>query len=415
MRFFAGFLVTLAVVLGASFLFVSGPEDDDVTTDDVDEAGEVALSATATPVPSPSATPPPPTPEPTPTPEGPTTVTMVFSGEVLSHGSVIRQAAADATDELPYNYVPMFSQVAPLLEAVDFAVCHVETPVSSDNVSLTGFPVFNAPKEMPAGLKAAGYDGCSTASNHSLDKGPAGVVSTLDQMEAAGLPQAGMARSAEEAEMPTLYQVGDVKVGHLSYTYGLNGFVLPADQPYLVNVTDADTILAEAAAAKAAGANFVVLSIQWGNEYQVEPSEFQVDLATTFLDSPDIDLIMGAHVHVVQPADKINDKWVVYGLGNFLSNQSAECCPAASQNGIMAFVEITGTEVDGFAVSDLSFLPTRVDRSDYTIVPLPLAVEDPELDPGVKSLYEDVIASTADVVNRRGAGLEIFDFSGAGE
>jgi len=398
------FGLLVAITLGVTYLAVDGDE----------EAARLAEADIPTPPPTPTqtptATPTPPPPTPTPTPVVPDTYRLVFSGEVLSHGPVINQAASYGDADLPYDYRPMFAEVKPLLDDADFAVCHVETPVSADNINLTGYPIFNAPREMPQGLAASGYDACSTASNHSFDKGVEGVVATLDQMDAAGLAHTGMARSAEERDAPTLYEVGDLTIGHLSYTYGLNGFVLPSDQPYLVNVTDVGTVLADAAAARQAGADLVVLSVQWGNEYQVSPSAVQAEQAAAFLDSPDIDLIMGAHVHVVQPVDVINGKYVVYGLGNFLSNQSAACCPAASQNGIMAVVDVTEIGDDaGYEVTGLSFVPTRVDRDDYTIIPLPHALADPSLDDGVRALYEDVVADTAEVVRSLGVDVPILE------
>lgn len=402
MRYAVGFFLLLLIVLAATW---AGTSEDSSSNDP-----DPAPTATAVPddetVSDPAATA---TPAPTPTPPGPDRITMVFTGEILSHSPVIRQAGVNGPGET-YDYVPMFAEVAPLLEAADFAVCHVETPISDDNRGLNGYPVFLAPQEMAAGIKASGYDACSTASNHSLDALADGVVTTLDQLEAAGLPWAGMARSAEEKATPTLYDIHGVTIGHLSYTYGLNGYSMPADRPYLVNVTSAEAVLDEAARAKAAGADFVVLSIQWGAEYQHNPTASQVDLATTLLASPDIDLIVGAHVHVVQPVDNINGKWVAYGVGNQLSNQSTNAgLPDATQNGIMLFVEVTGTDADGYAVSDISFVPTRVDRSDYTIVPLPNALTDPALDANLRAQYERVIEVTTEVVNRRGADLAIGD------
>lgn len=406
MRFVGGFVAVVAVVLGLQYLLVSGDR----------EAAQLATqniptpAPTPTPTPAPTATPvPTPTPTPSPTPSE-RTVTVAFSGEVLSHGPVIDQAAAHGAGDVPYDYRPMFAEVAPLFESVDFAVCHVETPVSSDNVALSGYPIFNAPREMPAGLRASGYDACSTASNHSYDKGAAGVESTVAMLEEAGLLQTGMARTADERDTPALYTVGELTLGHLSYTYGLNGFSLPSDRPYLVNVTTVERVLADAQAAKEAGADLVVLSIQWGNEYQVDPSQTQVEQATAFLESEWIDVIIGAHVHVVQPLDVINDKVVFYGLGNFLSNQSANCCPAASQNGIIAYVEFTGSDDQGWAVSGISFTPTRVDRSDYTIVPLPQALASGDLDETTRQLYESVIAETTEVLERRGVEIELREF-----
>ncbi len=403
MRFLGVFGLVVVVTLGVTF-FVDGPGDEGSLETVVVPTPVPTATAEPTPTPTPAPTA---TPEPTPTPT-PTTLRLVFTGEILSHGPIIRQAAAYGTDGA-HDYVPMFEQVTPLLETADLAVCHLETPVSRDNTDLAGYPIFNAPAELPAGLRDAGYDACSTASNHSFDKGAAGVISTLDQMEAAGLPQAGMARSAEEKATPTLYEVGELTVGHLSYSYSLNGFVLPADQPYLVNVTTVEEVLAEAAAARAAGAELVVLSIQWGNEYQVNPSQTQIDQATAFLESPDIDIIVGAHVHVVQPVDMINGKYVFYGIGNFLSNQSANCCPAATQNGIMAFVDVTGSDAGGWAVSDVAVVPTRVDRTDYTIVPLTTALASGDLDGATRDLYQTVVDETTEVVRRRGVNVPIID------
>ena len=337
------------------------------------------------------------------------TTTMAFSGEILSHGAVITQAARNARGDLDHDYRPMFEQVQPLFEAADLAICHLETPVSETNVGLAGYPVFNAPRDLPAALVDVGYDGCSTASNHSMDKGAAGVRSTLRVMDEAGLPQTGMARSQRQRDRARLYEVGDLTIGHLSYTYGLNGFRLPADEPYLVNVTSVDKVLADAEAAKEAGADLVVLSIQWGNEYQVNPSATQVRQARRFLKSGLIDAIVGAHVHVVQPVDEIDGKFVFYGVGNFLSNQSAACCPAASQNGLIAYLDVVGSAETGWAVGAVSFVPTRVDRSDYTIVPLPQALAAGGLGSSTRSLYRRVISETTEVVTRLGLAVPIRD------
>ena len=130
----------------------------------------------------------------------------------------------------------MFSKVNELIQGADLAICHLETPISPDNKELSGYPIFNAPKELANDLASVGYNGCSTASNHSLDKGPAGVFATLDKLEAAGLKWAGMARNMQEKQIPTFYLANEIVIAHLSYTYGLNGFRIPSKLPFLVDV-----------------------------------------------------------------------------------------------------------------------------------------------------------------------------------
>lgn len=397
-------MVGLLLVVGVSWLVFGG---GDTTNDPILESRGAGGAELETPEAPPEPEAPTPFP-PTPTPDV-RTFTMAFTGDVLSHGAVIRQAEAYAGGNASrsHDYEPMFAPVAGLLSGVDLAICHLETPVSTDNVGLSGYPIFNAPRDLPAALISAGYDGCSTASNHSYDKGPAGVVSTLDQLDAAGLQHAGMSRSQDEQNAARLYQVGDVTIGHLSFTYGLNGFVLPDDQPWLVNVTEVDQVLAQAAATRAAGADYVVLSIQWGQEYVIDPTPVQLEQAAAFTASPDIDLVVGAHAHIIQPIDTVNGKTVIYGLGNFLSNQSAECCPEASQNGVIVYVEVTGSTSTGFAVSKVSFTPTRVDRTNYTVVPLPQALADQNLDPGTREIYQRALDGTTEVMNRLGADVSL--------
>ncbi len=293
----------------------------------------------------------------------------------------------------------MFDEVSGLLHAVDLAICHLETPISSDNKDLTGYPLFNAPRELAGDLVAVGYDGCSTASNHSMDRRASGVISTINQLESAGLKWSGMARTESEGVVPTIYQANGIKIAHLSYTYGLNGFTLPVNQPYLVNEIDLTEILVEARHARGLGADFIIVSLQWGNEYQSEPSKEQKELAEVLLNDPDVDLIVGTHVHVVQPIGTFNGKPVIYGLGNFLSNQSANCCPEESQNGVMAFIEISGHKGEAHRVTEISVIPTRVNRADFTIVVLPEALKNTELSNYVRSVYLAAMENTLAVIN----------------
>lgn len=414
---FAGFGVLLVVLVVLAADEAASPGLSSPAVVEAVEATGAAATVTSTPTGGVSTTPtatPTPTPRPTPRPRQATALTMTFTGDLLSHLPVINQAQLNGSAQWPYDYRPMFAQVQERLSAADLSICVLETPVSADNTALSGYPIFNAPRELVDAIAAVGFDGCATASNHSYDRGPDGVRTTLDQLDRVGLGHAGMARSATEQQAPRIYEVGGVKIAHLSFTYGLNGFVLPADQPYLVDVTEVGAVLSRASAARAAGADLVVLSIQWGNEYQSDPSAEQLSLAEQFMASPDIDLIVGNHVHVIQPVAKVGGKWVIYGLGNFLSNQSPECCPAASQDGVIMSVTVRLGTGGTYEVSDITFTPTFVDRSSYTIVSLPEALAAADLDPGLRQVYEASRSRTIEVINRLGAGLEPTTAGGEG-
>lgn len=292
--------------------------------------------------------------------------TIAATGDILIHSQVADRALGYG-GSAGFDFGPMFARVEPILEAADLALCHMETPISPDNQGLSSFPIFNVPREIAGAVWSAGYDYCSTASNHSLDQGAAGVHGTLDVLDRAGLEHEGTARSDKEARSPTIVKANGVEVGLLSYTYGLNGFVEPATAPWLVNVNDARAILDEARRARAAGAEFVIVSLHGGFEYQTAPSAEQVALARRLLKSRPVDLILGHHAHVVQPVDRIAGKYVFYGMGNFLSNQSPECCVPQTQDGVIVSLEIA-ERGGSFRVVHAGYTPTYVRRGSYRIV-----------------------------------------------
>ena len=301
-------------------------------------------------------------------PEGPRTFTIAATGDLLIH-----EAVADAARNTDgWDFSPMFVHVAPILRAADLAVCHVETPMSPNNAWLSYFPAFIVPRELAAAIAYAGYDTCSLASNHATDAGREGIVGTIAALDRAEVAHAGMALSVEDRDRVTLVEAGDAIVAHLSYAYGFNNGELSEDEAYLSNVIDEAAILDEARRARLEGADFVVLSMHWGKNYDAAPDELQTGVGPRMLASPDIDLILGHHAHVVQPVARIGGEFLVYGLGNFLSNQSAESCdecPVATQDGVIVHLTVTEDTASGqWLVSDISHTPTWVDRSTYEIV-----------------------------------------------
>ncbi|WP_282701703.1 CapA family protein [Streptomyces sp. CC219B] len=261
---------------------------------------------------------------PAPAADGPRGFTLVASGDVLPHSSIIDRARYDAGGT-GHDFRPMFAGVKPVVSRADVALCHMET-VYGEHGDYTGYPTFKSPPEVAAGLAATGYDGCSTASNHSLDDGAAGIRRTLDALDRAGVRHAGSARTEGEARTVTILRAGSARVAHLAYTYDTNGFPLPPGQPWAVNLIDEGRILADARAARRAGADVVAVSLHWGTEWQDAPDERQVTLARTLTaartgDRPDIDLILGTHAHVPQAYEKVNGTWVIYGMGDQVAGE----------------------------------------------------------------------------------------------
>lgn len=247
-------------------------------------------------------------------------ITILGAGDILVHPPTWAQAQKDSGKLGQYDFDKILSRVRPVVSGADLAICHMEAPMGPGKPQ--DFPRFNAPLSLARSVKAVGFDGCSTASNHSLDQGPGGVAANLGALDRAGLKHAGTARTAVESLQPTVYVVKGVRVGHLSYAYGINpGTSFPAGKKWMANVLgNGKAVLAAAHRLKTVyHADIVILSAHWGIEKHHELNAQQVVLAKLFLSSPDVDAIIGHHTHVVQAAEQIGGKWVFYGVGNLLA------------------------------------------------------------------------------------------------
>lgn len=290
------------------------------------------------------------------------TATVVMSGDLLWHSGLWETAASVGarTGRLPYDFSDLFAGMRPVIEGADLAICHEEVPLSPDDQTPSGYPVFGAPQEVAPAIAETGWDLCTTSSNHSIDRGFAGIETTLREFDEVGLLHTGTFRSPEEREIPAIYTTaGGVRIAVVSGTYSTNGIPLPEGREWSVAMLDAADMIARAEAARAAGADVVLAAVHAGEEYVAEPNAQQIELAEALTASDAIDLVYGHHVHVVQPWAIVNGKWVVYGLGNMIATPPADY--RRSHEGVTArftFVEQPG---GGFAVARAQYIPTLMD------------------------------------------------------
>jgi poly-gamma-glutamate capsule biosynthesis protein CapA/YwtB (metallophosphatase superfamily) len=298
----------------------------------------------------------------TTTTEPPRTITVAAVGDVLTHLPIVNSVKDPLLES--YDFRPVFAPVAPYLMKADYTVANLETRLAGPDPGYSGYPLFNSPASVGYALRMAGVDLVGTANNHSLDMGWDGIVGTLDRLDAVGMGHVGTYRSYEEKARPFIADIRGVKVAFLNYTSYLNDLMPPEDnKDYAVNVLDADAVAEEAMIARMWGADVVIALIHYGDEYERQPSEAQVELSQEIL-SRGVDVILGSHPHVVQPIFHVlqyargKDKFVAYSLGNFVSAQRWRY----SDSGLIAYVHI---EKKGLRtrVTGISYLPVYVQRS----------------------------------------------------
>jgi poly-gamma-glutamate synthesis protein (capsule biosynthesis protein) len=285
-------------------------------------------------------------------------VTIAVSGEILPHPSVVDFAAGHGIAQ-SYSFAPLFADIRRTIRTADLAICHLEVPVAPEGTSLSGYPNFAIPAEIGKGIRQTGWNRCSTASNHSNDRGTAGIVATIEALEAANVAHSGTARTPEEATQVPLSMANGVPVAHLSYTWGFNG-TEPAED-WMANVIDQQTILTEAAIARRAGAEIVVVSLHWGNEYDSFGSPDQRILADELLASPNIDLLVGHGPHVIQPIEKYHGKFAFLSVGNLIANQGST--RPSTYDGMIASITFERADDGSYRATRPVVEPTWYDNS----------------------------------------------------
>ena len=290
--------------------------------------------------------------------------TVGYAGDVLMHMPVMDSTPAGSGD-----ITANIAAETPWVEGLDLALCGMEVPVAPDGV-YSGYPAFGTSTEVVAALARSGWDGCATASNHAADRGEAGVVATLDALDAHGLGHAGTYRSQQDASVPfELYELErgghTVTVAQISTTMDLNGLEDPTG--YSVSLNDIGAITKAAKSARAAGADLVVVHSQLGEEYETTPNDKQVSYAQSLADTGQVDIFFGAHPHVPQPAEKLSGgvggkgMWVSYSAGNYISNQDEECCAPLSDVGQLVWADVTSHADGSVSVDKLNWHPFTMD------------------------------------------------------
>src|SRR3954465_14206435 len=284
------------------------------------------------------------------------------SGDLLPHLPIVARAHVLAGGR-GYDFRPMLRPIRRWARDNSLSFCHVETPLTP--APPVGYPRFNSPPALARAAAATGFDACSTASNHSLDQGQAGIDATRRALARAGVRSTGSFSSPRQRERPLLLRARGVRVAFLAYTQMTNGIALP--HRWSVNLARAGRILRDARRARRAGARVVIVNLHWGTEFRHRPDAFQLALARRLARSRAITAVVGQHAHVVQPIRRIGRLWIVFGEGNLLSNQTAACCPAASQDGMLVrlHLRVGPRHAD---VERITYTPIWVRHPDYTVV-----------------------------------------------
>ena len=335
-----------------------------------------------------------------------TSVTLSAIGDILLHDAVLKTCYDSSFDT--YDFSSLFTYVTDHLQAADCAVVNFETTLAGSAYKIGGFPRFNSPDTILDGLKNAGIDLLLTSNNHAYDTSSTGLSRTIEKIEESQLRYLGTKKSADEANYMVL-DLNGIRLGLACYTYeagstssvkGINAITMKRADAPLINSFNPNRLASfyeETAQTislmQAVNVDAIIYFMHWGTEYSMAVNSYQKEVAQKLCDLG-VDVIIGGHPHVVQPADLLtstvdeNHKMVVlYSMGNAVSNQRSgytKVPTAHTEDGVMFRVTFSRYEDGTVILESAESLPIWVNmdknpnsgKKEYNILPLDKSIED---------------------------------------
>ena len=304
-------------------------------------------------------------------------IALLVNGDLLFHEGLWNQFQGqnpNATDGTAFNFDPLFEAMKPYIQASDIAVCEFETPIAQRGGPYAAYPIFNIPPEVADAARNVGYHACTHATNHSWDQGADGIGRLWDTLEANGIAQTGSYKTEADSMRPLVIDspTGGGKLGLVTGTVSLNG--MTADYDWRIDRLreqgdpnhDADIQRAvdKANKAREQGADVVAMAMHSVQEYIDYADSWQVSEAHELADTGAFDVIYGAGCHCAQPIEHYNGTWIIYGLGNAVTESANTPETLVNNQGVTARVQFAGKKgvAGSWRVSRIDWLPTANER-----------------------------------------------------
>ncbi|RTR02442.1 CapA family protein [Halomonas nitroreducens] len=254
----------------------------------------------------------------------------LYEGGMDSARGYVRLAEA-ANGPIPYPvdfaYVwgDALAEVAE--QAPDLRLINLETAVTtSEAAEPKGIHYRMHPDNLPV-LTAAGVDACTLANNHVLDWGAAGLLETLEALEAAGLAHVGAGRERDEATAPLGLSTPGGRVRLLALGLPSSGvpqrWEATSSRPgvhLLRRPGDAGVREVARRIRRRPPGELAIVSLHWGGNWGYAlPSQHRA-FAQRLIDDAGVDLVWGHSSHHPLGIEVHQGKLILYGCGDLIND-----------------------------------------------------------------------------------------------
>ncbi|MCL7489584.1 MAG: CapA family protein [Desulfobulbaceae bacterium] len=223
----------------------------------------------------------------------------------------------------------------PLLRGGDLVIANLECAITDIPVSPfekeKGHTYAAKRDKTIEALKASNISAVTLANNHAVDYGKAGLIDTLEALEESNIDYIGGGRTISQAAAP-LFFIGEAggrktEIAVIScYNYGKKsnsyGFYASKKVPgvYAMDVARLQQQITDLHNNNPA--LMVIVMPHWGPNYTWRT--FTQQKMAQQIVRAGADLIVGHSAHMMQEVEYINNRVVLYSIGNFIMNGNGE-------------------------------------------------------------------------------------------
>lgn len=229
-------------------------------------------------------------------------ISILHFGDMMLDRNVAKHIGSNGADSI---FSKLAGEESRFFQGVDLISANLEGPFGDKRRATTKSIAFNFNPDLIKILKKYNFGLFTLANNHSYDMGREAFVETKKNLRDANIEFYGEQYSVDDDAL-FIKDIAGKKIAFI----GLNDTNNPIEWEVmapLINRAEQE-------------ADFTVLNIHWGAEYQLTSHPRQRELAHKSIDIG-VDLIIGHHSHVVQEIEIYKDRPIFYSLGNFVFDQ----------------------------------------------------------------------------------------------
>lgn len=265
-------------------------------------------------------------------------LSVLITGDVAFGESyqIIEEQRGNGNILKTHGYAHSLEKLSGLLRKSDLVLGNFESTIADGLAS--PFPSktyinLSDSQETPRQLVAHNIKTVSLANNHTIDFGNAGLLQTLQVLGDAGIQVMGAGKNLEEARKPFDFGIDlrsaagavrrlkiktfaafafDEKYNNEFKAYA--GAASPGTNPLHV-----EELAGEIAAVRDREPDtFIIALLHWRRDYKWR-SKAQLAAAQAIMKAG-ADIVMGHGAHMLQEIEKVGNRWICHGLGNFAYN-----------------------------------------------------------------------------------------------